>query len=47
MAVTVPTANWFSGASNTAAEVITGAIVSTTLTVLLAVPVLPEASVAE
>ena len=46
VAVTVPMAVWFSGAVNTPAEVNTGAVVSTTLTVLVAVAELLSLSVA-
>tara|TARA_B000000441_G_C21466821_1_gene190550 strand:- start:91 stop:312 length:222 start_codon:yes stop_codon:yes gene_type:complete len=45
VAVTVPTAVWFSSIMNVAPEVNTGTTVSVTLTVLVAVPALPEASV--
>ena len=44
--MTVPIAVWFSSATKVSEEVITGAVVSTTFTVLVAVPALPEASVA-
>ena len=47
VAVTVPMAVVFSSTINVADEVNTGAVVSTTLTVLDAVPVLPDASVDE
>jgi hypothetical protein len=45
VAVTVPIAVWFSAAVKLAEDVNTGAVVSTTLTVLVAVPALSEASV--
>ena len=43
----MPTSVSFSSIVNVADEVNTGAVVSTTLTVLVAVPTLPEASVDE
>jgi len=47
VAVTVPIAVWFSGAINLFAEVITGAVVSTTFTVLVTgVASFPDASLA-
>jgi hypothetical protein len=45
VAVTVPIAVWFSAAVKLAEDVNTGAVVSTTLTVLVAIPALSEASV--
>ena len=45
VAVTVPIAVWFSAAVKLALDVNTGPVVSTTVTVLVAVPALPEASV--
>ena len=45
VAVTVPTSVAPSSTTNVDDEVNTGAVVSTTLTVLVAVPALPEASV--
>ena len=45
VAVTVPIAVWFSAAVKLAEDVNIGAMVSTTLTVLVAVPALSEASV--
>ena len=47
VAVTVPIAVWFSSATKVSDDVITGAVVSTTLTVLVAVEVFPAASEAE
>ena len=45
VAVTVPIAVTFSSTINVDEEVNTGAVVSTTLTVLVAVPAFPDASV--
>ena len=47
LAVTVSIAVWFSATVKLELDVNTGAVVSTTFTVLVAVPVFPEASVAE
>ena len=45
VAVTFPTAVTFSSTTNVDEDVNTGAVVSVTLTVLVAVPAFPEASV--